>query len=160
MTFDYTAPVTLTITNKVDLKKSVACDAGTPVQKVEMLYEDVIKTPCLKWDYLFNSDGTFVVGKISEGVIVKSPAGTKKADDNDYVVLAHKKFKNTDRKVPAYRTFNGKVLKVDESVKFVTERKDEVVFYEKVAEAFGSVTTDGKNWIGGELELKVEATGA
>ena len=126
--FDYTGvPVTLTIKNIIDPACYTACDAGTPVQKVEVKYDDIASKPCMKFDYIFEADGSF-----------------KKDADGDIVVLAYEKFKNTDRKVPAYRTFNGKTLKAGESVKFTTSNKDEIVFYEKVAEAFK-----------GELELTI-----
>ena len=119
-TFDYTSvPVTLTIENIIDVDKYKACDAGTPVQKVEVKYDDIKDKPCVKFDYVFDAEGAF-----------------KKDEDGDIVVLAYQKFKNTDRKVPAYRTFNGKTLKAGESVAFTTSNKDEIVFYEKVVEAF------------------------
>ena len=137
--FDYTGtPVTITIKNAIDPACYKACDAGTPVQKVEVKYDDIKDTPCVKFDYIFEADGSF-----------------KKDADGDIVVLAYKKFKNTDRKVPAYRTFNGKTLKAGESVAFETSNKDEIVFYEKVAKAFGSKTDDGKTYVGGELELTI-----
>lgn len=137
--FDYTGtPVTITIKNVIDPACYKACDAGTPVQKVEVKYEDIKDKPCVKFDYIFEADGSF-----------------KKDDDGDIVVLAYQKFKNTDRKVPAYRTFNGKTLKAGESVAFITSNKDEVVFYEKVAVAFGATTTDGLEYTGGELDLTI-----
>ena len=119
-TFDYTGvPVTITIENVIDVANYKACDAGTPVQKVEVKYDDIKDKACVKFDYIFDNEGSF-----------------KKDEDGDIVVLAYQKFKNTDRKVPAYRTFNGKTLKAGESVAFTTSNKDEIVFYEKVAEAF------------------------
>ena len=119
-TFDYTSvPATLTIENIIDVANYKACDAGTPVQKVEVKYDEIANKPCVKFEYIFEADGSF-----------------KKDADGDIVVLAHQKFKNTDRKVPAYRTFNGKTLKAGESVSFTTQNKDEIVFYEKVAKAF------------------------
>lgn len=119
-TFDYTkVPVTLTIENIIDVNNYKACDAGTPVQKVEVKYDDIKDKPCVKFDYIFDAEGAF-----------------KKDSDGDIVVLAYQKFKNTDRKVPAYRTFNGKTLKAGESMTFTTSNKDEIVFFEKVAEAF------------------------
>lgn len=137
--FDYTGtPVTLTIKNVIDPACYKACDAGTPVQKVEVKYDDIKDKPCVKFDYIFNADGTF-----------------KTDDEGNYLVLAYQKFKNTDRKVPAYRTFNGKTLKAGDSVAFTTSNKDEVVFYEKVAEAFGATTTDGLSYTGGELDLTI-----
>ena len=140
--YDYTGtPVSIKITNAINPDCYKACDAGTFPTKVEVKYDDIKDKPCVKFEYLFDAEGNF-----------------KKDDDGDIVVLVAQKFKNTDRKVPAYRTFNGKVLLPGESVSFVTSNKDEIVFYEKVAEAFGSKTTDGKVWDGGEL--KVEVTGA
>lgn len=137
--FDYTGtPVTITIKNVIDPTCYKACDAGTPVQKVEVKYSEIADKPCVKFDYIFEADGSF-----------------KKDGDGDIVVLAHQKFKNTDRKVPAYRTFNGKTLKAGESVAFTTSNKDEIVFYEKVAEAFGAITVDGLKYTGGELDLTI-----
>lgn len=135
--FDYTGvPVTVKITNAIDPANYKACDAGTPVQKVEMKYDDIKDKPCVKFDYLFNADGTFKVD------------GSGK-----HLVLVHQKFKNTDRKIPAYRTFNGKTLKAGDSVSFTTSNKDEIVFYEKLVMAFGATTTDGKTYTGGELDM-------
>lgn len=119
-TFDYTAvPVTVEIKNVIDKASYRACDAGTPVQKVEAKYDDIKDKPCVKFDYIFNADGSF-----------------KTDSDGDYVVLVYEKFKTTQRVVPAYRTMFGKVLEAGDSVKFVTSNKDEVIFYEKFAEAF------------------------
>ena len=119
-TFDYTGvPVTLTIENVIVPAEYKACDAGTPVQKEEVEYDVIKDNPCVKFDYIFEADGSF-----------------KKNDKGNIVVSAYQKFKNTDRKVPAYRTFNGKTLKAGESVSFTTSNKDEIVFYEKVAKAF------------------------
>ena len=118
-TFDYTSvPVTLTIENVIVPEEYKACDAGTPVLKKEVPYSEIADKPCVKFDYIFEADGSF------------------KTDGDEIVVLAHYKFKNTDRKVPAYRTFNGKTLKAGELVAFTTSNKDEIVFYEKVVEAF------------------------
>ena len=143
--FDYTGtPVTITIKNVIDPECYKACDAGTPVQKVEAKYSEVANKPCAKFDYIFNANGEF-----------------KKDSDGDIVVLVHQKFKNTDRKVPAFRTFNGKTLKAGESIAFVTSNKDEIVFYEKFAKAFGASTVDGLEYKGGELDLTIApATGA
>ena len=139
MTFTYTGtPVTITIENVINPDCYKACDAGTPVQKVEMPYEEIKDKPCVKFDYIFEADGSF-----------------KQNEDGKIVVLVHQKFKNTDRKVPAYRTFNGKTLKAGDVVEFTTNFKDEIVFYEKVAEAFGSTTTDGKVYEGGELKVTI-----
>lgn len=128
--YDYTAaPVTITIENVIDVNKAVACDAGTPVQKVEKKYSEIKDIPCVKFDYVFTETGEF------------------KKDGEDFVVLVHQKYKNTDRAVPAYRTANSKVLKAGESMKFNTTNKDEVVFYEKLAFAFAGelkVTIDEK----------------
>lgn len=128
VTFDYTGvPVTITIKNIIDPECYKACDAGTPVQKVEVPYKDVADKPCAKFDYIFDAEGAFKTNK-----------------DGEIVVLAYQKFKNTDRKVPAYRTFNGKTLKAGEAVAFTTQNKDEIVFYEKFAKAFE-----------GEIELTI-----
>lgn len=137
--FKYTGtPVTITIKNVIDPANYKACDAGTPVQKVEVKYDDIKDKPCVRFDYIFEADGSF-----------------KKDAEGNVMVLAHQKFKNTDRKVPAYRTFNGKVLKAGDSVEFVTSNKDEIVFYEKLAVAFGATTTDGVNYTGGELDVTI-----
>lgn len=138
ITYNYTAPVTITIKNAIDVTKYKACDAGTPVKKVEVKYDDIKDKPCVKFDYIFNDDGTF-----------------KKDSSDNVLVLAYEKFKNTDRKIPAYRTFNGKTLAAGDSVTFTTSNKDEVVFFEKVAMAFGSKTTDGKAYKGGEIEVTI-----
>jgi hypothetical protein len=137
--YDYSGEVAITITNAIDVNccKYAACDAGTPVQKVEMKYSEIKDRPCVKFDYVFDETGAF------------------KKDGDDYVVLVYQKFKNTDRKVPAYRTFNGKVLKPGDSVTFVTQNKDEVVFYEKVVTAFGSKLTSSGVYEGGELTMTV-----
>lgn len=129
--YDYTAEsTTIEITNIIDKNAYKACDAGTPVQKVEMLYSDIKDKPCVKFDYLFNEDGSFK---------------TKTPDGTDYLVAVYQKFKNTERDVPAYRTMNKKItLAVGDSMKFTTNKKDEVVFYEKLAVAFA-----------GELEVKI-----
>lgn len=120
VTFDYTAtPVTITIENVINPADYKACDAGTPVQKEEVKYSKIADKPCVKFDYIFDAEGKF-----------------KTDEDGDVVVFAYQKFKNTDRKIPAYRTFNGKTLKAGESVSFVTSNKDEIVFYEKLAAAF------------------------
>lgn len=127
--YDYTAESTeIEITNVIDKASAKACDAGSPVQKVEMKYDDIKDIPCVKFDYLFNRDGSFKVD-----------------EDGNYIVAVHQKYKNTDRVVPAYRTMNNKlVLKIGDSMKFNTARKDEIVFYEKFAAAFA-----------GELEVKI-----
>ena len=131
--YDYTAtsPVTIEIKNVIDKDKYVACDAGTPVHKVEMLYSEIKDNPCVKFDYVFNRDGSF-----------KTNGKTDSA--KDFYVLVYTKFKSTDRIVPAYKVRNAKTLKVGESMKFATTVKDEVVFYEKVAAAFKD-----------ELEVKI-----
>lgn len=156
-TYDYSSDVTVTITNAIDINscKYKACDAGTPVQRVVVGYES-IKDKCgVKFDYLFDVDGSFMtVKKYNElnGTSVKDNEAT-----NDYAVVSYQKFKNTDRKVPAYRTFNGKTLQPGDSVKFITSRKDEVVFYEKVVEAFGSkYDATATAYVGGELTMTVE----
>lgn len=127
--FDYTTEATIEIKNVIDPTscKYAACDAGTPVQTIEMLYDDVKDKTCVKFDYLYNRDGSF-----------------KTNDEGKYVVAVHQKFKNTERLIPAYRVANEKVLKVGESMTFKTSKKDEVVFYEKFAEKFV-----------GELEVKI-----
>ena len=127
--YNYGQEVTVTVKNVIDPAKNKACDAGTPVQKVEMPFSEVEKCPCIKWEYIFEADGSF----------------KKTTDGKDNLVLAHLKFKNSDRIVPAYRVANAKTLKAGESMKFKTDRKDEIVFYEKVAKAFA-----------GELEVTFE----
>ena len=123
--YDYTAESTVVeIKNVIDKENYKACDAGTPVKKVEMLYTDIQDKPCVKFDYLYNEDGSF-----------KTKTGG--ADATDYVVAVYTKYKNTDRDVPAYRTMNKKItLAAGDSMKFTTNKKDEIVFYEKFAEAF------------------------
>ena len=133
--YDYTAGKKITITNVIDAEKYIACDAGTPVTKVLALYEDIKDLPCVKWDYIFTEEGEFAKGKKQNGVVTVDAEGT------DYVVNVYKRFKTSDRVVPAYRTFNGKVLKAGDSVVFNSTFKDEIVFYEKFAAAFpGEVT--------------------
>ena len=128
--YDYTAEsTTIEITNVIDKAQYKACDAGTPVKKVVKNYADVKDIPCVKFDYLFDAAGAFM----------------KNEDDSDFVVAVYEKYKNTDRTVPAYRTMNNKItLEVGDSMKFNTNRKDEIVFYEKFAKAFE-----------GELEVKI-----
>lgn len=140
--FDYTkTPVTITIKNVTDLCKAGTCDAGTPAVRTLMSYDEVVKHPCMKWEYLFTSDGKFaIVAKtdVNNDGTIKSNYTTKdtKGETDVYVVTAYVKCKNTDVKIPAYRTMNAKTLKRGESMKFTTSNKDEVVFYEKVATAF------------------------
>ena len=120
--YDYTSEMTIEIKNVIDKESYKACDAGTPVQKVEMLYSEIKDKACAKFDYLLNEDGTFK---------------TRTPDGDDYVVAVYTKYKNTDRDVPAYRTMNKKItLAAGDSMKFNTAKKDEIVFYEKFAEAF------------------------
>lgn len=155
ITYDFSGTgYTLTFENKLTPCKAKACDAGTPATKVLMLYDDVIKCPDLKWDYVFNDDGTFATGtKDSTTGVVTLGTGAGAT----YVVYAYKKFKNTYRSIPAYRTFNGKKLEIGDKIIFNTSYKDEVVFYSKVAEAYGSKTTDGLNYVGGDVELVIAA---
>lgn len=140
----YATPITITVTNVIDPATYVATDAGCPSQRVNMLYADAAKVPFLKWDYLFNVDGTFTTGSKDEST------GEITLDDttdtsHDYVVVAYRKFKTTDRIVPAYRTANAKTLKAGDSFTFTTSNKDEAVFYEKLGAAFA-----------GELTVEVE----
>lgn len=129
--FDYTAEVKVTIENTVKECASGTCVAAAPAVRTLMLYADVVKMPCVKWEYLFNEDGTFAKGKkTGSKVEVDNETGT------DFVVTAFIKSKNTDIKVPAYRTANAKTLKIGEKMTFKTKYKDEVVFYEKVGEAY------------------------
>ena len=121
--FDYTKGKKITITNILKESENIACDAGTPVQKVQMKYDDVKDKPCIKFDYIFKEDGSL---------------------DTDNVIV-YKKVKTLDRLVPAYRTFNAKLLKPGDSVVFTTTNKDEIVFFEKVQDAFK-----------GELEVKFD----
>lgn len=129
--FDYTKEMTIEIVNTVDACKAKTCVAAAPAVRTLMLYKDVEKMPCMKWEYLFNADGTFAKGKKDGDVVtVDNATGT------DYVVTAFVKSKNTDIKVPAYRTVNAKTLKKGEKMSFKTKYKDEAVFYEKVGEAY------------------------
>lgn len=129
--FDYTKEMTIEIENTVDACKAKTCVAAAPAVRTLMLYKDVEKMPCMKWEYLFNADGTFAKGKKTGDVItVDNSTGT------DYVVTAYVKSKNTDIKVPAYRIVNAKTLKMGEKMSFKTKYKDEAVFYEKVGEAY------------------------
>ena len=165
--YDYTTEFTIEFTNKVTGCKAKACDAGTPVTKVLMSYDDAIKCPGLKWDYVFTDDGKFAaVVKATDvnddGTIKDTATFVDPETDGTtvYVVNAYKKFKNTDRVIPAYRTFNGKKLAAGDSIKFKTSYKDEAVFYQKVAEAYGSTTTDGTTYTGGDVEAKFTASAA
>jgi len=129
----YNDATEIKITNIINKDAYKACDAGSPVKKVEMLYADIKDKPCVKFDYLFNEDGSFK---------------TKTAGGKDYVVAVYTKSKVTDRDVPAYRTMNKKITLcaadaadengawIGDSMTFTTDFKDEVVFYEKLAEAF------------------------
>lgn len=153
ITFDYSNAkgYTLEFENTVSPCKAKACDAGTPATKVLMLYDDAIKCPGLKWDYVFNDDGTFATGTKDANGVVTLGSG----NGATYVVNAYKKFKNTFRTIPAYRTFNGKKLEVGDKIKFNTSYKDEIVFYTKVAEAYGATTTNGTTYVGGDVKLTV-----
>lgn len=133
--FDYTKEMTIEIENTVDACKAKTCVAAAPAVRTLMLYKDVEKHPCLKWEYLFNADGTFATGTKS-GDKVTLDATTTTTTGHDYVVTAYVKSKNTDIKVPAYRTANAKTLKIGEKMSFKTKYKDEAVFYEKVGEAY------------------------
>lgn len=144
--FDYTKEMTIEIENTVDACKAKTCVAAAPAVRTLMLYKDVEKHPCLKWEYLFNADGTFATGTKS-GDKVTLDATTTTIAGHDYVVTAYVKSKNTDIKVPAYRTANAKTLKIGEKMSFKTKYKDEAVFYEKVGEAYAD-------------ELKVTLTNA
>ena len=152
--YDYTAEsTTIEITNIINKNCYKACDAGSPVTKTLKLYKTIKDCPCIKFDYVFNEDGTFKTGTEADGVITLDDTYT---EGHDFVVSVHEKFKSTDRDVPAYRTMNRKItLKAadaaddtgawkGDSMKFNTTKKDEVVFYEKFAEAFL-----------GELEVKI-----
>lgn len=138
--YDYATGAKITIENTVDACKAKTCVAAAPAVRTLMLYKDVEKHPCLKWEYLFNADGTFTTGKIDDfdgKTIVLDDTTDIKTEGHDYVVTAYVKSKNTDIKVPAYRTANAKTLKINEKMSFTTKYKDEVVFYEKVGEAYG-----------------------
>ena len=150
--FDYKgAPVTVSIRNITDTSKAKACDAGTPAVRTLMTYDSVAKLPGIKWEYLFTASGKFAtVPKTStndDGTLKSNAVISDVAADasNLYVVTAFIKYKNTDVKVPAYRTMNSKTLKVGESMAFKTSNKDEVVFYEKVKDIFA-----------GQLEITFE----
>lgn len=156
--YDYTAEsTTIEITNIINKNCYKACDAGSPVTKTLKLYGDIKDCPCAKFDYVFNNDGSFKTGKKeTDGSITLDTETDTTTVGHDYVVSVHEKFKSTDRDVPAYRTMNRKItLKAadaanstgvwkGDSMKFNTTKKDEVVFYEKFAEAFL-----------GELEVKI-----
>lgn len=131
--YDYTTGAKITIKNTVDACKAKTCVAAAPAVRTLMLYKDVEKHPCLKWEYLFNADGTFATGTKDGKVVTVDATTTAK---HDYVVTAYVKSKNTDIRVPAYRTANAKTLKIDETMTFTTKYKDEVIFYEKVGEAY------------------------
>ena len=133
----YSGDVTIKFENKIVPTdcKYLACDPGSPVVKEVMSYEKIKDKPCVKFDYMFNSDASFMTVKDYNATV----AAEKAVDgaETDYVVNVYKRFKNTDRIIPAYRTFNGKVLKAGDTVEFKTSNKDEIVFYEKVAEMYG-----------------------
>ncbi len=135
--FDYTKGKKITIENVIKAENYIALDAGTPVKKVDRLFSDVKDKPCVKWEYAFYDDGTFVTGTKNSGTgVVTRDASTTITGGHDYVVIAHEKFKSMDRLVPAYRTFNAKLLKPGEKVVFNTTNKDEIVFFEKLQAAF------------------------
>ena len=73
ITFDYSKEYTLTFTNALTACKVKACDAGTPATKVLMLYDDAIKCPGLKWDYLFNFSLAAFILVSATWVICPSP---------------------------------------------------------------------------------------
>lgn len=133
--FDYTKEMTIEIKNTVDACKAKTCVATAPAVRTLMLYKDVEKHPCLKWEYLFNADGTFATGT-KTGEVVTVDEATTFESEHDYVVTAYVKSKNTDIRVPAYRTANAKTLKIGETMSFKTNYKDEAVFYDKVGEAY------------------------
>lgn len=142
-TFDYSAAsTTVEIKNIIDVEKYKACDAGTPVKKVVVTFDSIKDKPNAKFDYLFGDGGSFLTYK---DWAAKTGETIAEAEDTDFVVALYTKYKTTDRDVPAYRTMNKKVtLAAGDSMKFTTVKKDEIVFYEKFAEAFA-----------GELEVKI-----
>lgn len=149
-TFDYTKKYNITITNTV--KNACACDAGSPAIKELALYEDIADKCCAKWDYVFNADGSFAMGDVVDGKVVIKEDGTK------HVVSVVKKFKNTDRQIPTYRVANSKILKQDDIMKITSARYDEIVFFEKLAYAYGSRKFDFDTLTisGGDIEVKFE----
>ena len=172
VTFDYTVAQTITIKNVIKECESRACDAGTPIQKVQKLYKEIEGKPCMRWDYVFNENGEFAKGYRDENgaIVISAPTATtpEKTEDSesgevkaasetpdtsttttpdlDFVVVVYERFRNTSRDVPAYRCANKKItLKPGESMQFVSDKKDEIVFYEKVRDAFA-----------GELEVDIK----
>jgi len=142
--FDYTTnPVEIIVTNIIDPRCATTCDPGNFGVRKVVEYNTIKDCPNVVFEYLFDEAGQF---------LTNGKSGT----DKDFLVAVRLKFKNTDRLVPAYKTFNAKTLKAGEvqddgtiefySMKFNTNNKDEVVFYEKVALAFKG-------------ELKVEIDG-
>ena len=121
-------PVKITITNIVKPECEKACDPGNRGIRKVVKYSSIEDKPWIKFNYLYNEDGSF----LKEG--------------DEYLVEVVEKYKNCDRLVPAYRVANSKVLKGAElqddgtyqfdSMTFITVDKNEVIFYEKVAAAF------------------------
>lgn len=141
--YDYTTEATIEITNIIDPTnpKYMACDPGNIGVKKIVKYDDIKDMPHVKFDYLLDDTGAFLKGTINEdGTYSLNPKG-------DYLVSIKEKNRRNERLVPAYRTANAKTLYVGDSMKFVTSNKDEIVFYEKFAQAFI-----------GELEVKINDT--
>lgn len=142
--YDYTTGAKITIENTVDACKAKTCVAAAPAVRTLMSYDEVIKHPCMKWEYLFDGNGAFALTEkanvTKDGTVAADKIVYTKEDGKTYVnvVTAYVKSKNTDIRVPAYRTANAKTLKIDETMTFTTKYKDEVVFYEKVGEAYGA----------------------
>ena len=122
-------PIKIKVINIVKPECEKACDPGNRGIRKVVKYSTIQDKPWIKFDYLYNEDGSFL----------------KDADD-EYLVEVIEKYKNCDRLVPAYRVANAKTLKGAElqndgtykfnSMEFVTVDKNEVIFYEKVAERF------------------------
>ena len=139
--FDYTKEMTIEIKNTVDACKAKTCVAAAPAVRTLMSYDEVVKHPCMKWEYLFDGNGAFALTEkanvAKDGTVAADKIVYTKEDSKTYVnvVTAYVKSKNTDIRVPAYRTANAKTLKIGEKMSFKTNYKDEAIFYEKVGEA-------------------------
>lgn len=121
-------PIKIKVINIVKPECEKACDPGNRGVRKVVKYSSIEDKPWIKFNYLYNEDGSF----LKEG--------------DEYLVEVVEKYKNCDRLVPAYRVANSKVLKGAElqddgtykfnSMEFITIDKNEVIFYEKVATAF------------------------
>lgn len=116
--YKYETTKKITIKNEINKDKYVATDAGTSFYKEQHKYSEIKDIPNVKFDYIFTNTGDFL------------------KDADEIVVNVYKKFKNTDRAIPAFRNASTKVLKAGDSMTFTTALKDEVVFYEKVKDLY------------------------